>query len=83
VEFEAAKLEIRRLLEEVEVMNEQVEELTTLKKMAEKQMEEHLESLQAEREAKYALKKELDKRINSESAFNFSNLNNLAYSIRG
>jgi hypothetical protein len=36
--------------------------------------------LQAEREAKYALKKELDQRINSESMFNLSNL---AFSIRG
>ncbi|PSN58008.1 Protein bicaudal D [Blattella germanica] len=39
-----------------------------------------LRSSQAEREAKYALKKELDQRINSESMFNLSNL---AYSIRG
>lgn len=80
VEFEGAKHEIRRLQEEVEVMNEQLEELSTLKKIAEKQMEEALESLQAEREAKYALKKELDQRINNESMYNLSNL---AYSIRG
>lgn len=80
VEFEGAKLEIRRLQEEVDLANEQLEELTTLKKIAEKQMEEALESLQAEREAKYALKKELDQRINNESMYNLSNL---AYSIRG
>lgn len=35
---------------------------------------------QAEREAKYAMKKELDSRINSESMYNLSNL---AFSIRG
>ncbi|XP_078033808.1 microtubule-associated protein Bicaudal D isoform X2 [Augochlora pura] len=80
VEFEGAKHEIRRLTEEVEFLNSQVEELTNLKKIAEKQMEEALESLQAEREAKYALKKELDQRINSESIYNLSNL---ALSIRG
>ncbi|XP_032671216.1 protein bicaudal D isoform X3 [Odontomachus brunneus] len=80
VEFEGAKHEIRRLTEEVELFNSQVEELTNLKKIAEKQMEEALESLQAEREAKYALKKELDQRINSESIYNLSNL---ALSIRG
>nr|CAD7396869.1 unnamed protein product [Timema poppensis] len=80
VEFEGAKHEIRRLQEEVEVAQQQVEELAKLKKIAEKQMEEALESLQSEREAKYALKKELDQRINSESMFNLSNL---AFSIRG
>ncbi|KOC69833.1 Protein bicaudal D [Habropoda laboriosa] len=79
VEFEGAKHEIRRLTEEVELLNSQVEELTNLKKIAEKQMEEALESLQTEREAKYALKKELDQRINSESIYNLSNL---ALSIR-
>lgn len=36
--------------------------------------------LQGEREAKYAMKKELDNRINSESMYNLSNL---AFSIRG
>lgn len=80
VEFEGAKHEIRRLTEEVELLNSQVEELTNLKKIAEKQMEEALESLQAEREAKYVLKKELDQRMNSESIYNLSNL---ALSIRG
>ena len=80
VEFEGAKHEIRRLTEDVELLNSQVEELMNLKKIAEKQMEEALESLQAEREAKYALKKELDQRINSESIYNLSNL---ALSIRG
>ncbi|KAK7080422.1 Microtubule-associated protein Bicaudal-D [Halocaridina rubra] len=74
VEFEGAKHEIRRLQEETEVLNSQVEELANLKKIAERQMEEALESLQAEREAKYALKKELDSRINSESIYNLSNL---------
>lgn len=80
VEFESLKHEIRRLHEEMELLNLQVEELTKLKGIAEKHMEEALESLQSEREAKYALKKELDQQINRES---FYNINNLAYSIRG
>ncbi|MCL4134397.1 UNVERIFIED_CONTAM: hypothetical protein GTU68_025594, partial [Idotea baltica] len=74
VEFEGLKHEIRRLEEEVEVLNSQVEELKNLKRIAERQMEEALESLQAEREAKYALKKELDTRANNESMYNLSNL---------
>lgn len=80
VEFEGAKHEIRRLSEEIELLNSQVDELANLKKIAEKQMEEALEALQGEREAKYALKKELDGHINRESMYNISNL---AYSIRG
>lgn len=80
VEFESLKHEIRRLHEEMGLLDLQVEELTNLKKIAEKHMEEALESLQSEREAKYALKKELDQQINRES---FYNINNLAYSIRG
>lgn len=80
VEFESLKHEIRRLHEEMEISNSQVEELSNLKKIAEKHMEEALESLQSEREAKYALKKELDTHINRES---FYNISNLAYSIRG
>jgi protein bicaudal D len=46
VEFEGAKHEIRHLQEEVDLLNSQVEELTNLKKIAEKQLEEALESLQ-------------------------------------
>ncbi|KAG8227238.1 hypothetical protein J437_LFUL003969 [Ladona fulva] len=80
VEFEGAKHELRRLHEEIEVLNQQYEEQIKLRQIAEKQLEEALESLQVEREAKYAYKKELDQRINSESMFNLSNL---AFSIRG
>lgn len=80
VEFEGAKHEIRRLSEEIDVLQSQVQELANLKKIAETQMEEALQALQTEREAKYALKKELDSHINRESMYNISNL---AYSIRG
>ncbi|XP_076331064.1 LOW QUALITY PROTEIN: protein bicaudal D-like [Tachypleus tridentatus] len=74
VEFEGAKHEVRRLQEEVESLNGQVEEMTSLKRIAEKQLEEALEALQSEREQKYALKKELDNRLNRESIFNLNNL---------
>lgn len=80
VEFEGAKHEIRRLTEEIDVFQSQVQDLANLKKIAETQMEEALQALQSEREAKYALKKELDNHINRESMYNISNL---AYSIRG
>jgi protein bicaudal D len=46
VEFEGYKHEIRHLQEEVDVVNQQMEEMTNLKKIAEKQLEEALESLQ-------------------------------------
>ncbi|XP_065338814.1 protein bicaudal D [Cloeon dipterum] len=80
VEFEGVKHEARRLAEDVDLLHEQVAELSNLKKIAEKQLEEALNSLQAEREAKYALKKDLDQRMNSQSMYNLSNL---ALSIRG
>lgn len=80
IEFEGAKHEIRRLTEEIELLQSQLLELDNLKKIAETQMEEALQALQTEREAKYALKKELDSHINRESMYNISNL---AYSIRG
>lgn len=46
VEFETAKYEIRRLSEEIELLNSKCEELGKLKQIAEKQMEEALEALQ-------------------------------------
>lgn len=46
VEFEVAKHELGRFQEELELLNQQVDELTKLRGIAEKQMEEALESLQ-------------------------------------
>lgn len=46
MEFEGAKHEIRRLQENVELLYLQVDELAKLKKIAENQMEEALQSLQ-------------------------------------
>ena len=82
IEFEGIKHEIRSLQEEIKLSHQQIEELTNLKKIAEKQMEEALQSLQVEREAKYALKKEIDQKINNPN-MNMFNFSNLAYTIRG
>lgn len=80
VEFESLKHEVRTGQDEMNLLRSQVDELSNLKKIAEKHMEEALNSLQSEREAKYALKKELEKHIHRQS---FYNINNLAYSIKG
>ncbi|KAK7494003.1 hypothetical protein BaRGS_00014885 [Batillaria attramentaria] len=74
VEFEAMKHESKRLQEETEDLHMQVEEMTNLRRIVEKNLEEALNSLQAEREQKHALKKELDQRLTRESMFNLSNL---------
>ncbi|XP_054168745.1 protein bicaudal D-like [Oppia nitens] len=73
IDFETSKHEVRRLQEEMEALQAQLEEYEHLKKIAEKQMEEALEALQSEREQKYAVKKELDKRLNSDSIHNLTN----------
>ncbi|GAB6023775.1 hypothetical protein CHUAL_008528 [Chamberlinius hualienensis] len=72
VEFEGVKHELRRHQEEAEVLSQQVEDLTKLKCITEKQMEEALEALQAEREQRYALKKELDQKLNNDTMLNFA-----------
>nr|XP_032825551.1 protein bicaudal D homolog 2-like isoform X1 [Petromyzon marinus] len=58
VEYEGLKLKIRQLEQEVEFINSQQEEALRLKSMAEKQLEESLEVLAAEREQKSLLRKE-------------------------
>ncbi|CAH1784188.1 unnamed protein product [Owenia fusiformis] len=77
VNYDAIKLENRRLEENLEIMNGQCEELVNLRKIVERNLEEALQSLQQERDQKHALKKELDQRLTSESVFNLSNLAHL------
>ena len=77
VEFEGIKHEKKRLEEEIDDINMQLEESLTLKKITEKNLEEALNALQVEREQKHALKKELDTRLSQESMFNLSNLAHL------
>lgn len=80
VEFEGLKHENRRLMEDMDILKSEVVEMMNLKQITEKHMEEALESLQSEREAKKALKKELDQYMKRQS---FYKISNLAYSIRG
>ncbi|XP_045521931.1 protein bicaudal D isoform X3 [Pieris brassicae] len=80
VEFEGLKHEVRQLREEAENARAAAEEMAALRRIAERQLAEALEALQAEREAKFAAKKELDAHLSREAAYNITNL---AYSIRG
>ncbi|XP_060587207.1 protein bicaudal D-like isoform X2 [Ruditapes philippinarum] len=74
VEYEGLKHEKKRLEEELDDLNMQLDESVSLKKIVDKNLEEALNALQVEREQKHALKKELDARLTQESMFNLSNL---------
>lgn len=74
------KHEVRQLREEAENARAAADETAALRRIAERQLAEALEALQAEREAKFAAKKELDAHLSREAAYNITNL---AYSIRG
>ncbi|KAI4469001.1 bicaudal d family member [Holotrichia oblita] len=80
IDLENEVKQLRHELDRVSNERDRMLQENAISKIAEKHMEEALESLQSEREAKYALKKELDSHINRES---FYNISNLAYSIRG
>jgi hypothetical protein len=74
VEFESSKHEIQRLQDEIVGLNSQLEEMLTLRRITERQMQEALEALQSEREQKYALRKELDKRNTADPLINWTSL---------
>lgn len=59
VEFEGLKHEIRRLEEETQYLNSQLEEAVRLREIGERQLSEALETVKSEREQKAALRKEL------------------------
>ncbi|XP_072521813.1 protein bicaudal D homolog 2 isoform X2 [Salminus brasiliensis] len=59
VEFEGLKHEIRRLEEEAQYLNSQLEDAVRLREIAERQLTEALETVKTEREQKAALRKEL------------------------
>ncbi|KAI5093720.1 protein bicaudal D-like 2 isoform X1 [Silurus meridionalis] len=59
VEFEGLKHEIRRLEEEAQYLNSQLEESVRLREIGERQLSEALETVKSEREQKAALRKEL------------------------
>uniref|UniRef100_A0A671VYC6 BICD cargo adaptor 2 n=1 Tax=Sparus aurata TaxID=8175 RepID=A0A671VYC6_SPAAU len=59
VEFEGLKHEIRRLEEDTQFLNSQLEDAIRLKEIAERQLSEALETIKTERELKASLRKEL------------------------
>ncbi|XP_005155947.2 protein bicaudal D homolog 2 isoform X1 [Danio rerio] len=59
VEFEGLKHENRRLEEEVQYLNSQLEDAIRLREIADRQLTEALETVKTEREQKAALRKEL------------------------
>ncbi|KAJ3586009.1 hypothetical protein NHX12_012411 [Muraenolepis orangiensis] len=59
VEFEGLKHEIRRLEEDTQFFNSQLEDAVRLKEIAERQLAEALETIKTERELKASLRKEL------------------------
>ncbi|XP_017481245.1 PREDICTED: protein bicaudal D-like [Rhagoletis zephyria] len=72
VDIETYKVEIASLQGIIETMQNQIDENKNLKQIAEKQTQDALEALQSEREQKYAIKKELDKKISSETYLNIN-----------
>lgn len=76
VEFESVRHELKRLQEENDIIHAQLEEITRLKRMTEKSLEEALESLQIERDQRHNLRKELDSRTASDSLYFMNNIRN-------
>ncbi|KAM6977530.1 protein bicaudal D homolog 2-like [Aplochiton taeniatus] len=64
VEFEGLKHEIRRLEEDSQFLNSQLEDAIRLKEIAERQLGEALETIKTEREQKAAMRKELSHYMN-------------------
>uniref|UniRef100_A0A183SY14 Protein bicaudal D n=1 Tax=Schistocephalus solidus TaxID=70667 RepID=A0A183SY14_SCHSO len=76
IEFESLKHEMKRGQEENDLLHAQLEEITRLKRITEKSLEEALESLQIERDQRHNLKKELDNRLAYESVYQFNSIQN-------
>ncbi|MBZ3890306.1 Protein bicaudal D-like protein 2 [Sciurus carolinensis] len=74
VEFEGLKHEIKRLEEETEYLNSQLEDAIRLKEISERQLEEALETLKTEREQKNSLRKELSHYMSINDSFYTSHL---------
>lgn len=70
------KHENRRLKEDLDDMNAELEELAKLKRIVEKNLEEALTTIVQEREQKHALKKELDQRVKTDSLYALQSLVN-------
>lgn len=74
MEFEGLKHEIKRLEEETEYLNSQLEDAIRLKEISERQLEEALETLKTEREQKNNLRKELSHYMSINDSFYTSHL---------
>lgn len=74
MEFEGLKHEIKRLEEETEYLNSQLEDAIRLKEISERQLEEALETLKTEREQKNSLRKELSHYMSINDSFYTSHL---------
>lgn len=74
MEFEGLKHEIKRLEEETEYLNSQLEDAIRLKEISERQLEEALETLKTEREQKNNLRKELSHYMAINDSFYTSHL---------
>ncbi|NXA33377.1 BICD2 protein, partial [Eudromia elegans] len=73
--IERLKHEIKRLEEETEFLNSQLEDAIRLKEISERQLEEALETLKTEREQKNNLRKELSHYMNINDSMYNSHLN--------
>ncbi|THD26606.1 BICD2 [Fasciola hepatica] len=71
-DLEAENLDLQKTI--LALKTSQLEEITRLKRMTEKSLEEALESLQIERDQRHNLRKELDSRLTSESMYHFTAL---------
>ncbi|KAG8554380.1 hypothetical protein GDO81_003777 [Engystomops pustulosus] len=70
VDYEGIKHELKRRDEEIDILNGQLDELVRLKDIAERQLEEALESLKSEREQKNELRRELSGYLSYDSIGN-------------
>ncbi|XP_051914475.1 protein bicaudal D homolog 2-like [Hippocampus zosterae] len=81
VEFEGLKHEIRRLEEDMQFLNSQLEDAIRLKEIAERQLGEALETIKTERELKTSLRKELSHYMNiGDTLYNSISLDGLKFS---
>ncbi|KAG7477851.1 hypothetical protein MATL_G00073980 [Megalops atlanticus] len=74
VEFEGLKHEVRRLEEELQFQNSQLEGTMRLKEIAERQLGEALETVKTEREQKNSLRKELSQYLTIGDSFHHTPL---------
>lgn len=70
MDYEGLKHELKRRDEEIDILNGQLDELVRLKDIAERQLEEALETLKSEREQKNELRRELSGYLSYDSIGN-------------